>query len=465
MRKKFRFLICALLFTVLALAVVSACNGNGGGNEKESDYTLTFVTNTEESFGAITAKAGEDISGRLPDYKDTDAYYFGGWYTAADFSGESVNLPTTMPKADATYYARWYVTYSVEKYLQKSDLSGYETESAESLTGEVNKGAALPPRVTNFLADDPKGFTLVTSGELGASRTLTLSGRDNVLKMYFDRVQYMVVYRANLPEDVTVQGEMDAEFAVYGAEYALSENAFVADGYRFAGWSLDPAGEKLIDRVTVTDLVFVYATWDKALTDLYGGVDRIYIPHAEAGIAYLERPELGEKQGTYDEATSVFSFGQKNGALSGKVIGEGFFYFKDIWQSVFTSAEGATLELKADGSAILVEGGHTVDGTYSIDMASGYFVFESNGVERLFVLNFDGDVRSFSFSGSEQGWYALQTEDGFGYDLLFLDGFGRMSVYAVSPQSPDFDPYFDVYSGTYALDDEDIYLASYIWGI
>ena len=467
MYKKLRFLICALFFSVFLFAVAAACTG---GDEKdkegeENGNTITFVSNTEESVDAITAVEGEDISDRLPDFKDTAAYYFGGWYTAKDFSGEPVVLPKKMPAEDTTYYAKWYVTYSIEKYLQKSDLSGYETESAESLSGEVNKGDALPARVKNFLESDPTGFVLHSDGNAGASRVLTLSERDNTLKMYYDRDEFLVIYKKNSPVGEDGAGDMVSESAVYGVEHTLSANPFVADGYRFAGWSLDPMGEELIDSINVTNTVYVYAIWDKALSDIFGGSDRIYLPRNEAGVVYLERAELGEKKGTYTTASSFFKFDQGEEGLTGKILDEYFFYFKDVWQHVFTNEDEATLELKADGSAVLVEGGQTVEGSYSIDMASGYFVFESNGVDRLFVLKADGDTLTFSFSGSEQGWYALQTEDGFGYDLLFLDGFGRMSIYAVSPESPDFDPFFDVYSGRYELEDEEVYVAHYAWGL
>lgn len=464
MRKKFRFLICVLLFSVLVLGITAACGGSSqtGGNT----HTLTLMLYNGEPTIEITAKEGADISDQLPVLSDTDDYYFGGW-CETNFISEPTTLPTKMPSRDMLFCAKWYRTYTVEKYLQKTDLSGYEETCAESITGEVIKDHSLPMDVEEFLEADPAGYTLHVGGEYDSTRTLTLDKKDNVHRMYYDFKQFELSYEANLPEGVAVKGEMASELILSGVEHTLAANGFLADGYRFAGWSLTPDGEKLIESVVPTGAVTVYAIWDEAHVDAFGGSDYIYIPRAEEGVAYLDRVQLGEKKGTYNAATSVFTFTHEEGTLSGKVIGEWFFYFQDVWQTVLTNENGATLELKADGSAVLVEGGHTVNGSYSIDLSTGYFILESNDTERLFVLLYEDDELTFSFSGSEQGWYALETEDGFGYDLLFLDGFGRMSVYAVSPNSPVFDAYFDVYYGSYELaeDDEEIYVATYLFGL
>ncbi len=452
--KTFIFLFVALI----CMSTLVACRKDK--NDQKVEHTITFVTNDDTlNVSPITSEEGAEISSKLPSFTDSADYYFGGWFTNAALTDGPITLPTKMPKTDVTYYARWYTKYLVERYLQKADLGGYELD--KSLTGEINRGANEPSEIATFLSEVPQGYVLHSEGDGTPSLTLPKTGKDRNLRLDFDRAQYELVYNVNLPDDVEFSGSMPSETLVYGVEHSLSPNNFMVDGYRFMGWSLSPEGDEIIESVTPESSITVYAVWNKPIADYFGGSDLLYISPDGQSVS-LVRDSI-EKQGTYNANTKVFSFTREEGTLDGMVLGDVFFYFKELWQTQLSDGKGNTLELKNDGTALY----GTTNGQWSLDLESGYFVFTTAEYAKLFVLktNEDDGTLMFAFSDDEQGWYALETEDGYGYDLLYLDGFGKMSVYAVSPEDPDFDEWFDVYYGTYVLDGDGVYVANYYEGV
>lgn len=70
-------------------------------------YTVSFETNGGDEIESY--KTG--IIQIEPDTSRTN-YIFAGWYTTADFSGNSVNFPYTVTKP-TTLYAKWLATYQV----------------------------------------------------------------------------------------------------------------------------------------------------------------------------------------------------------------------------------------------------------------------------------------------------------------------------------------------------------------
>lgn len=97
-------------------------------------YTINFVASEEFEYAnlpkAITAKAGESL-----DIKDFDDEYYMllGWYGNANFTGDTVALPTVMPAEDVTYYAKlaekvtmYYVKHITDKngMFNPSDVLG-----------------------------------------------------------------------------------------------------------------------------------------------------------------------------------------------------------------------------------------------------------------------------------------------------------------------------------------------------
>lgn len=88
--------VCVILAVLIVAAVAVACN-------KTDKYTLRFVAEGL-NIPSITAEAGSEIT--PPADPSKDGYTFEGWYDNADFDGETVTLPTVMPKANITYYAK-----------------------------------------------------------------------------------------------------------------------------------------------------------------------------------------------------------------------------------------------------------------------------------------------------------------------------------------------------------------------
>ena len=132
-RKTLLIAVCAV-FVCTVMAFAAACGPKA--------YTLTFVTNGGTEIAPITAEAGTAIT--PPSDPSRDGYSFDGWFETENFSGDAVEIPTTMPDRNITYYAKF-----TELPKAKLSLDAGEVGTLETSEFEVTVGT----NVSEFLAD------------------------------------------------------------------------------------------------------------------------------------------------------------------------------------------------------------------------------------------------------------------------------------------------------------------------
>ena len=497
MKRKIIIILVALLTLTLALGIFVACDP-----EASTEYTLTFNANGVGDNVTISGKSGDDIAQQLPAFADTNEWYFGGWYDNESFAGNAITLPTAMPKGNATYYARWYVTYKVQVYVENLS-EGFELDEELSYSVNLDKGN-VPATVDVQMDPMPKGMHQIGSE---ADRLLKIEGRDSEIAIKLQRARHDVIYHVNadakldngdnVAEDVTVH-------SVFGATISLNANMFDTEqfaklGYRFAGYSLKANGNELLAQdanlVVDDEDLHIYAIWDEAYVDRNGGGDMIYIPRHETDVAYLVRMGIGEKKGAYNASSQIFSFvtGDADFTYTGKVYEDHTFvanrgmdtypyYFYDVNEDIlyddvyveFDAYDTATLHITAAASGkiatwyndgalqrvALPAGDHTA--TYKYDDMYGGLVLtvkmtrDSDNKAINANVNFyilpviateeDGETfDAFIVQGIEAGYYAenIDEEGNIEGNSLILDGYGN-AVY-VSANGY-------LYAGSYVFD-------------
>lgn len=380
--------------------------------------------------------AGSDLNDYLKDKIPTKTNrLFGEW-----LSGDKpLAAGAKMPADGITLKAHWKVPYTAQYYLQNLDKSDYVLDNDKTATGFDYVGA----QPAGEIELDHFHF----NGELTEAPVLEEKD-DNVAKYYYDRLSYTVFYNVNTPNGAPdPTGEMLSETLAYETEYSVRESAFAITGYRFAGWSTTiggPIAYKAGAPLRIEDTIFLYAVWDKGYTDIFGGNDFLYAPAAEEGVVYLERYGLEEKTGEYDAATGVFDFAPEAGELSGKIVGDKFYYYRDTVERNYPALSGDdTLELKAKGAAVYTPAdGAPQTGVYDVDPETGFYSFAAGETKFNFrLVNSRGNL-VFEKQGSEAGNYLPSDELAeLGVIGYYLDGFGGgKEIYA------DDAPYVDEYT-------------------
>ena len=189
-----------------------------------SDVTgeSTLPTTTQHKFGE-TVNFAEDAT--------APGYTFSGWSTT--FSEEGATS-FTMPARAVTVNGRWTsnndTAYKVEYYFQNVENDNYTLDGTKTknLTGTTGTNVSAPK-------DTFEGFTVNTSAE-GTIQSGAIKGDGKlVLKLYYDRNKYDVVYHYN--NDVTGESALPATTKhKFGETVDFAEDA-TAPGYTFSGWS------------------------------------------------------------------------------------------------------------------------------------------------------------------------------------------------------------------------------------
>lgn len=400
----------------------------------EQMYLVILNAGTGGTLSATSLylKPGELIAPALAGYAPTPAsgLTFGGW-----FDGETeLSSTRRMPTQDITLTARYKVGYTVEAWVSALDGSGYQKEDEFASTGSDFVGKEL-----TLTAPSIAGLTAVANDGTHASLTLSATASENVFRFYYDRLSYSVIYVYDNLEDAEVTGSIEGSNSVpFGTTLTLADGALLsADGYRFAGWSLEPNGALTFEgnsTLKVDKNYILYAVWDKAKTDAFGGTDRLYVPSAEEGVVYLQRAGLEEKTGEYDPATRAFRFYDDNGEemLAGRVTGDWFYYFFSDIINTYTTEDGvSSIEFKANGEASYRSTltSPWIEGTYDIDAEGGYYTFDSNDGATHVAFNLtegDSGILLVLQNVDEVGYYAVD----FAYSpVIYLDGFGGLVYY------------------------------------
>ncbi len=483
--KRAAMIVLIAIFT-LALTLMVACTNS---------VKLSFVTNGGTECESVTAEPGSTVDLPAP---EKEGFLFAGWYASEDLTGTAAKGSITAPEKSTTYYAKWdpaatltldldggtlssgqtvqvavganvadavkdlspvkgelafgcwydgdaplsesktmpeggltltakyTVAYSVNLYGEKLDAEGEYV-----LTDTLNYSGLSGVEVT-VSAPELEGFVKTESADEVSKLTLTDRAAENLFKFYYTREIYTVNF---YPGDDAFTGSETAQFK-HGETYSAPEQFWSADDRIFAGWSKTRGGE--VDYHTGDPLAeesgSLYAVWDLAYTDVFGGSDYLFLPRESEGKVILDR--AGARfEGTIEGRVFRVMIGTVE--ITGIVNDDGQFSFYHMgtemakgrqfysYVSVYNPEED-TIEMIVDKSTVLTmtdgydgasitvtdeEGNETVhNGKYFIDFESGNFRFvcdDDDGLDICFLLGSSVATGEpcFAIIGGEAGDY------------------------------------------------------------
>ncbi len=270
---------------VVAAGVFAACS---------NDVTASFVTYD----GQTLTLSGESGSAIEFPVVEREGYFFKGWYTSEDYSGDAVTEATF--EKGVTYYAKWAQGYAINFDLDGGTLTLGKTLYVEQgaviatavrdyvpTKGELRFGSwdyngsklsdseKMPANAITLTAkymaeytvnvylqnlDDQSTYTEIPAYDAGYyyvgeefAPSLTVTGyefdslRDdkteltisedaekNVYELYFNRESYFLIYNIVYPDG---SREVKNETYLYEQEYVLDNCTTDVEGYRFFGWA------------------------------------------------------------------------------------------------------------------------------------------------------------------------------------------------------------------------------------
>ena len=525
-------IFCIFMFLLSISVFVFACD-----KPKKTMVTITFETYDGPTVNEIEVEAGSSVT--LVNPTEWEHHFFEGWYKTENFASDvALDNNFVAPEENITLYAKWTSEYQVKFDLNggtipngddiwlkegagvldalkdivpekdgvtfdKWLLNGNELTSNDKINGEITLQArwTVEYKIELYIQDVEKndsyyvgntvtynednisGFHLVNKNETVDTLVLTDKKDDNVLRLYYDRNEYILTYNANLPEGVEYTGEVTSDNNIYQKQLIVKDSNYTLQtkGYLFAGWSTSSDGEVEYapnDTIELTDNIILYAVWDVAYKDAWGGKDLIYILQNEKGKVLLDRfDEIFE--GTIDD-NGVFTIV----GMTGKVYDDYFAYYRQDFAETFSYLDGyyhpngndeiidKNTTLKLDG---YLEGVYTYKqqndtitqkGFYGYDSEnqSYYFQFD-DGTRKDFRIGTYQETAVFAFKGNEAEYKYLlgiikaglydefeptSTTGGIlGQYTILLDGYGSVMLGDTSTQ--------DVYEGTYYIEQSDFY--------
>ena len=290
-------------------------DGNGGtttvADENSPYYYGSTVTVKDKG---DTAKVG---------------YTFTEWNTEPDGSGTTYGgegTSTFVIEKDTTLYAQYSpntdTRYRVEYYLQNVDGTDYEinNEATENLEGMA--GATVTAEEKTFehfeLNKDVEGT--LASAEIAPDGT-------TVLKLYYDRNKYNVIYDGN-GGTTTVTDENSPYY--YGSTVTVKDKGNTErSGYNFLYWNTEPDGSGItytvsdVNTFTITEDTTLYAQWrNRSGGGGGGGTSFSTTTATPAPSAETESPEtpVTEKNEFDIRITKQLADGQKRVVMPGETV-------------------------------------------------------------------------------------------------------------------------------------------------
>ena len=195
-----------VLFLLFVAVFAAACG--------TQSYTLTFVTNGGTEIAPITAEAGAQIT--PPADPEKEGAVFGGWYTSADFSGEAVEIPTTMPSENITYYAKFdesaaTATLTLDPGIGSLTATTYELAVGENVydfVSQIVPTAAEGLTFGGWFVGDPP-TTMLSAGMRMPAAGLKLTARYTVpytVEVYLQNAHGLTGEENYTKADITVEG-------------------------------------------------------------------------------------------------------------------------------------------------------------------------------------------------------------------------------------------------------------------
>lgn len=208
-------------------------------------YTLTLEPDNGENAITKTVCFGAEL-GELANV-EKPGFSFENWISE---SGKAWFADDTMPASDLFLTAKWresaMTKYTTEYYHEQLDGSYALVESVE-LTGLTNGVVSAHNAVFTGFTENTTHPDRKTQGVVEADGTL-------VLKVYYDRIRYIVSFESNEGEPVE-----DQTIPYGGVATAYAPNR---TGYDFVGWHSDSSLTRLYNFSTeVKKDIVLYAKW------------------------------------------------------------------------------------------------------------------------------------------------------------------------------------------------------------
>lgn len=242
---------------------------------KEREFTVTFVTNTQESIPSVTGKTGTTFT--LPTYStfeqstvtDKDVLQFVGWYTSSKFTKGTEYKEGVITNKDITIYAKWDCIESyrtVEFYVNNIKIDSQYARVGTKLK-DINFDKTYDVEVNN------QKITMEFAGwfdEDGYSITYIPTYSD---KLYarFEAVNTVTKYTLSFDTGVGAKKDSVEVYNSYStanitADYDTSDFTINKNGvsttYSFAGWFLDPEFNSHFNDIMPEHNQTIYAKWN-----------------------------------------------------------------------------------------------------------------------------------------------------------------------------------------------------------
>lgn len=254
-----------------------------------------------------------------------------------------------------------------------------------------------------------------------------------------------VYYLPNAPQGVAA-GEISSSECEYGEKVEIKDGALfgLPENYRFAGWAVAEGGEAVYaagEEVTLNEDLTLYARWDSAYTDRFGGSDLIFAASDKADTAVLRRGKHDFEGALSD---SVFTFSLPNGdTVKGKLYADTFAYIRTDVSGEYSLLENgevnSDIRLTVDEywNATCTAGSSSVEGRLSRDPVVGDWSFLRGDDTYDFRFRFTehSNTAVFEKGGNEAGEYIGLGYAGSGSDgligtgeTILLGGYGTATL-------------------------------------
>lgn len=347
----------------------------------------------------VEAYVGSSLSDALKDKtpQAETGLTFAGWFTKEGDEFVAVAENAVVPEDGVTLYARYTTVVTVNVYLQNTDGSYPETPSADSETVYFEDPFVF--------SEVPEHFSLDPEKENHDSSEKTQIGE--VFNIWLSREKVYLMFETHDSSSSIKQVE-----SLYGATVELP---FVVDegdeNVRFAGWTVGGDDTLLAagSEYHAESATLFSGVWNHAVTDLFGGSDRVFLLSEKPGYAVLVRGGMECEGVVSEDGTSVTFTISSGNTLEAHLFETGFAYLHEDFEGEFTYydtyydpdlGDGGrfveSIKLTLDG----VHGAHFIDGegedmfeadgTFTFSKETGYFRFESEERAFWFML---GEVR------------------------------------------------------------------------
>lgn len=272
--------VLSVLMLLLVSLFAAAC-----ATTKQT-YTMTFETNGGTEIAPITAEAGATVT--PPADPEKDGAVFDGWYTSADFSGESVQIPTVMPAENVTYYAKFDETEMAKLTLNAGLGTLAQTEY------DLEVGTDVFEFVSSLVPAAPEGLTF-GGWFVGDSETILAAGTQLPAAGLSLSARYTVSYTV----EVYLQNGPES------SDYTLDASAGVEGGTDYVGETVD-----LISELGSVQGYTINETLTQPIelgADAAQNVYKAYYDLRTYAVYYFDNaPEGAEVSGTMEDGTAYY---------------------------------------------------------------------------------------------------------------------------------------------------------------